>query len=55
MVAATRNLGVFFTLVKDDMILLHAFMKKTQKTPPGEIDLAEKRLKIFRKLQKQKK
>ena len=46
---------VFFTLVKDDMILLHAFVKKTQKTPPGEIDLAEEHLKIFRKLQRQKK
>lgn len=27
------------------MLVLHAFKKKTQKTPKGEIEVAEKRLK----------
>ena len=30
------------------MILLHGFIKKTQKTPKSEIDLAKQRLKILR-------
>ena len=27
------------------MVLLHAFMKKTQKTPAGELEIARKRQK----------
>lgn len=30
---------------KAEIVLLHAFIKKTQKTPPDEIDLARKRMK----------
>jgi len=30
------------------MVLLHGFMKKTQKTPQQEIDLAIKRMKASR-------
>jgi phage-related protein len=31
------------------MVLLHAFLKKTQKTPPDELELARKRLAQLRK------
>ena len=34
---------VIFCVEKDCMVLLHGFMKKTQKTPEQEIDLALKR------------
>lgn len=35
---------VIFTLHKNEMILLHAFIKKTQKTLGGDLDIAKKRL-----------
>lgn len=35
---------VFFTVIKDTMILLHGFIKKTPKTPKEDITLAKKRL-----------
>ena len=34
---------ILFTIVGDEMVLLHGFMKKTQKTPPQDLDLALKR------------
>lgn len=40
-----RIARVIFCLEKDWMVLLHGFMKKTQKTPKQEIDLALKRKK----------
>jgi phage-related protein len=43
---------VFFTFIKNEIILLHAFVKKTQKTPLKEIDVALERLKEFKKMQK---
>lgn len=37
---------VFFcTLVGRRIVMLHSFIKKTQKTPPREIDIARKRMK----------
>ena len=36
---------VIFTLVDDDMVLLHGFIKKTQKTPTTELETARNRLK----------
>ncbi len=36
---------VIFTLTGDDMVLLHGFIKKTQKTPTTELETARKRLK----------
>lgn len=36
---------VIFCLLNDGMVLLHAFVKKTQKTPRQDIDLALKRRK----------
>jgi phage-related protein len=38
-----RIARVIFCVEKDCMVLLHAFMKKTQKAPSQEIDLALKR------------
>jgi len=40
-----RIARVIFCVEKDCMVLLHGFMKKTQKTPAQEIDLALKRKK----------
>jgi phage-related protein len=45
----TRDLSVgiartFFTIVDQRMILLHGFIKKSQKIPQTELDVARKRL-----------
>jgi len=40
-----RIARVLFCVHKEQMVLLHAFIKKTQKTPPADIDLAAKRRK----------
>jgi phage-related protein len=34
---------VLFFIVEGPMVLLHGFQKKTQKTPPADIDLARRR------------
>ena len=40
---------VFFcTLIGRRVLMLHSFIKKTQKTPPKEIELARKRMKEFK-------
>jgi phage-related protein len=36
---------VLFTIISDNMVLLHGFMKISQKTPKQDIDLAIKRMK----------
>jgi len=43
--AGGRIARVLFCIESDCMVLLHGFMKKTQKTPQREIDLAVKRRK----------
>ena len=35
----------YFTKLTDSVLIFHAFTKKTQKTPPREIALAQQRLK----------
>jgi len=35
----------YYTKLADSVLIFHAFAKKTQKTPPHEIALAQKRLK----------
>jgi phage-related protein len=40
---SNRIARVIFTLHEDRMWLLHGFVKKTQKTPQREIDVARKR------------
>jgi phage-related protein len=36
---------VLFSITNNEMVLLHGFIKKTQKTPPPDIVLARKRMK----------
>jgi phage-related protein len=47
--ARTDILRILYTFSKGRIIvLLHGFIKKQQKTPPGELDLARNRLKEIR-------
>lgn len=34
----------YFIPLKNKIVLLHGFLKKTDKTPPGEIEVAQKRM-----------
>ena len=43
---------IFFTVYKDTMVLLHCFVKKSQKNPSKEMKTAKKRLAEFRRLRK---
>jgi phage-related protein len=43
---------VFFTIHEETIILLHAFLKKTKKTPKTELKTAHDRLKMFKELNK---
>jgi len=38
-----RIARAIFNVTSGEMVLLHGFMKTTQKTPPGDIELALKR------------
>ena len=38
---------VIFTVVRDKMVLLHGFIKKTQKIPAQDVELARERLKKY--------
>ncbi|MDQ6959521.1 MAG: type II toxin-antitoxin system RelE/ParE family toxin, partial [Mariprofundaceae bacterium] len=38
-----RIARILFTMRKDCMVLLHGFIKKTQRTPKADIDLATRR------------
>lgn len=40
-----RIARVVFAVVEEQMVLLHSFIKKTQKTPKPDLDLAKKRKK----------
>jgi phage-related protein len=37
---------IIFTVTGNQMVLLHGFIKKSQKTPKGELEIARKRLKL---------
>lgn len=39
-----RIARVFFCVHQETMVLLHGFIKKTQKTPAGELNLAQRRM-----------
>jgi phage-related protein len=43
---------ILFTVTKTEMVLIHGFVKKTQKTPLNELEVAKNRLKEFKKLSK---
>jgi phage-related protein len=38
-----RTTRVLFCVAEEQMVLLHGFIKKTQKTPKADLDLALKR------------
>jgi len=40
---------ILFTFYNGEMILLHGFIKKSQKTPKEDLDLAKKRKNSFKK------
>jgi phage-related protein len=42
-----RIARTLFALVDQEIVLLHGFIKKQQKTPPDELDLAKKRKKQY--------
>mgnify|MGYP002627202172 FL=1 len=43
---------IFFTIMGETLILLHGFVKKSQKTPQNELKTAESRLKQFKEMNK---
>ncbi len=45
----TRIARILFSLQGNIMVLLHGFIKKQQKTPKPELDLAKERLKQLRR------
>jgi len=48
---STRIARVLFVLDGDVMVLLHGFIKKEQKTPLPELNVAKERLKILKRQQ----
>ena len=50
-----RIARTLFVMVNQEIILLHGFIKKQQKTPPDELDLAKKRKKQYLQNYEQKK
>ena len=42
---ATGSRAFFFQITGSSMVILHGFVKKTQKTPPADLALARKRMK----------
>ena len=48
-ISSGRIVRVLFTPFDGEAILLHAFVKKTQKTPGKDIDLAMQRKKLLGK------
>lgn len=38
----------FFTIYERNMVLLHGFLKKSQKTPPKELTIAKRRMNKLR-------
>ncbi len=44
-----RIARTLFVIENDVMVLLHSFIKKQQKTPKPELDLAKERLKLLRR------
>ena len=43
--ARSRHRILYFTFIKKNIVLIHAFLKKTKKTPPAEVMRAEKNYK----------
>ncbi len=47
-ISSGRIARVIFAVIDQQMVLLHGFVKKSQKTPKPDLDLAEKRYKEIR-------
>lgn len=45
---------ILFTVNKDNIILLHGFIKKDQKIPKDDLDLAKNRMKKFKQNERAK-
>ncbi|MEX0608079.1 MAG: type II toxin-antitoxin system RelE/ParE family toxin [Balneolaceae bacterium] len=45
---AKRIARIFFTVIDDSIILVHGFIKKTQKTPEKELKTARNRIKMIK-------
>jgi phage-related protein len=52
-ISSGRIARVFFVLISGRMVLLHGFVKKTQKTPERELKLATARMKEVQRHEKQ--
>ena len=51
--AGSDTLKIFYTFAKDQIIiLLHGFVKKQQKTPIGELEVARRRLRELKEREK---
>ena len=46
-IAGGRIARVLFSPIEGEMVLLHGFIKKTQKTPKSDLDLALQRMKEY--------
>lgn len=46
-ISGGRIVRVMFTIFDGEAILLHAFIKKTEKTPPQDLELSRQRKKIL--------
>lgn len=44
-ITGNRIARVLFSITGSRMVILHGFVKKTQKTPPADLALARKRMK----------
>jgi phage-related protein len=53
--ASNRTARVLFCLTESRLLALHGFIKKTQKTPDAELELARKRMSEFKQRKKPKK
>ena len=42
-----QEIRIFYSFVKQDIYLLHVFIKKQQKIPRKEIEIAQTRLKLL--------
>lgn len=45
---------ILFSVENEVVILLHGFVKKTQKTPPADLKTAKERLFVYRRLQNER-
>lgn len=46
-IRGTEEVRAFFTCIGEKIFIIHAFMKKTQKIPSREIEIAQKRLQLL--------